>query len=79
MTEICMDKNPIKNDIQIAIALLAGSLRDRYWNPKITHVQRNFITSTALEILERILLGIDESDALIVTENPQLINPTEES
>jgi hypothetical protein len=65
--------------MQIAIALLAGSLRDRYWNPKITHVQRNFITSTALEILERILVDIEESDVLIVPKNCQNINPPEES
>lgn len=74
-----MNRRPIKNDIQIAIALLAGTLRDRYWNPRITHDQRNFITSTALEILERILLDIAESEALIVTENPRIINPPEES
>jgi hypothetical protein len=65
--------------MQIAIALLGSSLRDRYWNPKITHVQRNFITSTALEILERILLDIDESDVLIIPKNCQNINPPEES
>jgi hypothetical protein len=74
-----MPNKPIKNDIQIAIALLAGSLRDRYWNPKITHDQRNFITSTALDILERILMHIEESDVLIITKNCQPDNPPEES
>ncbi|WP_309740097.1 hypothetical protein [Chamaesiphon sp. OTE_20_metabat_361] len=74
-----MNKNTIKANTQIAIALLGNSLRDRYWNPKITHNQRNFITSTALEILETILLDIAESDALIVTETPPTINPPEES
>jgi hypothetical protein len=69
----------IKHDIQIAIALLGSSLRDRYWNPKITHCQRNFITSTALEILERILINIDESDDLSIPKNCQDINPSEES
>jgi hypothetical protein len=64
--------------MQIAIALLAGSLRDRYWNPKITHDQRNFITSTALDILERLLIDIEESDALIIPRNCQSDNPPEE-
>jgi hypothetical protein len=74
-----MQKKPIKNDIQITIALLGGSFRDRYWNPKITHVQRNFITSTALEILERILLDIEESDVSIIPKSQANINPPEES
>jgi hypothetical protein len=74
-----MPNKPIKNDIQIAIALLAGSLRDRYWNPKITHDQRNFITSTALDILERILMHIEESDVLIIPKNCQPDNPPDES
>jgi hypothetical protein len=74
-----MPNKPIKNDIQIAIALLAGSLRDRYWNPKITHDQRNFITSTALDILERILMDIVESDVLIISKNCQPDNPPDES
>lgn len=74
-----MPKIPIKNDMQIAIALLANSLSDRYWNPKITHTQRNFVTSTALEILERILITIDESDVLIIANNPDNINPPDES
>ena len=73
-----MPKIPIKNDMQIAIALLAGSLRDRYWNPKITHDQRNFITSTALDLLERILLDIEESDVLIIAKNTNNLNPPEE-
>jgi hypothetical protein len=74
-----MQNKPIKNDIQIAIALLAGSLHDRYWNPKITHNQRNFITSTALDILERLLMDIEESDVLIIPKQPANINPPEES
>jgi hypothetical protein len=74
-----MQKIPIKNDIQIAIALLGSSLRDRYWNPKITHDQRNFITSTALDILERLLINIEESDVLIIPKNCQSDNPPDES
>ena len=74
-----MNKNSIKANTQIAIALLGNSLRDRYWNPNITHNQRNFVTSTALEILERILLDIDESDVLIIPQNPHINNPPEES
>ena len=74
-----MNKNSIKVNTQIAIALLENSLRDRYWNPNITHNQRNFVTSTALEILERILLDIEESDALIIPQNPHKIDPPEES
>ena len=74
-----MSKIPIKNDIQIAIALLAGSLRDRHWNPKITHDQRNFITSTALDLLWRVLVDIEESDVSIIPNSQPDINPPEES
>jgi hypothetical protein len=73
-----MNKTLIKYNTQIAIALLGSSLRDRYWNGKITHTQRNFITSTALEILERILLDLEESDVVIIPKNCQNINPPEE-
>jgi hypothetical protein len=73
-----MNKTLIKYNTQIAIALLASSLRDRYWNGKITHTQRNFITSTALEILERILLDLEESDVVIIPKNGLDINPPEE-
>lgn len=74
-----MNKKLIKTNTQIAIALLGNSLRDRHWNPNITHNQRNFVTSTALEILEGILLDIEESDVLIVPERLQDFNPPEES
>jgi hypothetical protein len=70
-----MNKTLIKYNTQIAIALLASSLRDRYWNGKITHTQRNFITSTALEILERILLDLE---VVIIPKNGLDINPPEE-
>jgi hypothetical protein len=74
-----MNKSLIKHNTQIAIALLASSLRDRYWNGNITHSQRNFITSTALEILERVLLDIEESDVLSIPKSPSNINLPEES
>jgi hypothetical protein len=73
-----MNKSLIKDNTQIAIALLGSSLRDRYWNKNITHAQRNFITSTALEILERVLLDIEESDVLSIPKSLPNINPPEE-
>jgi hypothetical protein len=74
-----MNKSLIKHNTQIAIALLGSSLRDRYWNGNITHAQRNFITSTALEILERVLLDIEESDVLSIPINTPNINLPEET
>jgi hypothetical protein len=74
-----MNRLPIKNNTQIAIALLGSSLRDRYWNPKITHDQRNFITKSVLELLEGILMEIDDVRDSILPEISQSINPPEES
>jgi hypothetical protein len=74
-----MDKIPIKTQIQITVALLGSSIRDGYGNGKITHNQRDFITLTAREILERILMSIEESDVLIIPKSCQPDNPPEES
>jgi hypothetical protein len=73
-----MQKIPIKTQIQITVALLGSSIRDGYGNGKITHDQRDFITLTAREILEDILIDIDESDVLIIPKNCQSDNPPEE-
>lgn len=74
-----MNKILIKTQIQITVALLGSSIRDGYGNGNITHDQRDFITLTAREILERILMDIAESDVLIIPKSCQNINPPEES
>jgi hypothetical protein len=74
-----MQKIPIKTQIQITVALLGSSIRDGYGNGNITHNQRDFITLTAREILEDILMNIEESDVLIIPKNCQPDNPPDES
>jgi hypothetical protein len=74
-----MNKSPIKTNMQIAIALLGSTLRNRYGNGKITHNQRDFITLTARQIFEDILINIEESDVVIIPKNCQNINLPEET
>ena len=74
-----MNKNLIKRHTEIAIGLLASTTPNRYGNGKIKHSHRNYINQTITDLLEIILMEIEESDALIIPENSDNLNPPDES
>jgi hypothetical protein len=74
-----MNKNLIKRNTQIAIGLLGSSIPNRYGNGKINHAHRNYLTQTITDLLEIILMEVEESDDVIITENLPILNPPEES
>lgn len=46
----------IEYNITIATAQLDGTRTDRYGNGRITHCQRNFVTSTVTNLLNDVLI-----------------------
>ena len=50
-----MEKNKIEYNITIAIAMLESTRTDRYGNGRISHCERNFVTSTVTNLLDDVL------------------------
>lgn len=73
-----MQKNKIEYNITIAIAMLEGTRTDRYGNGKITHCERNFVTSTVTNLLNDVLVETVKSIDSIIPKSQSLINPPEE-
>lgn len=74
-----MNKNLIKRNTQIAIGLLASTVPNRYGNGKVNHAHRTYITQTVAELLEMILEEVEENDDVIIPNNSDSINPSDES
>lgn len=74
-----MNQKLIKKNTQIAIGLLASTVPNRYGNGKVNHAHRTYITQTVKELLEMILEEVQEVDDVIIPNNPDSINPPEES
>jgi hypothetical protein len=74
-----MEKNKIEYNITIAIAMLDGTRTDRYGNGKITHCQRNFVTSTVTNLLNDVLIEAVRKADSIIPKSPISINPPDES
>jgi hypothetical protein len=72
-------EHQLKQNIEIAVALLGSSRTDGYGNGKITHSQRNFITSTITKLLENILISPDQKTVSIIPKNQSNFNPPDES
>jgi hypothetical protein len=74
-----MQKNKIEYNITIAIAMLDSTRTDRYGNGKITHCERNFVTSTVTNLLNDVLIEtVKEADS-IIPKSQDSTNPPEES
>jgi hypothetical protein len=74
-----MNKTHIKTQIKIAVQLLNSSRTDGYGNGKLTHSQRNFITETVTQILEKTIFNFDQKVTSIIPKNSTFINPPEET
>jgi hypothetical protein len=74
-----MNKILIKRNMQIAIGLLASSTPNRYGNGKVSHFERDYLTSEVIELLEEILIMGEKFDIVIISKQPANINPPEES
>lgn len=64
--------------IEIAIAMLGSSIRDRHWN-RLTHFQRNIITNNVINILENLLKQSERNSDLIIPNYRVTNNPPDES
>ncbi len=73
-----MEKNKIEYNITIAIAMLEGTRTDRYGNVRITHSERNFVTSTVTNLLNDVLNEKARNADSIIPKSQSLINPPEE-
>lgn len=71
-------ENKIEYNITIAIAMLEGTRTDRYGNARITHSERNFVTSTVTNLLEDLLIETRESVNSIIPKSQISINPPDE-
>jgi hypothetical protein len=74
-----MNQNKIEYNITIAITMLEGTRTDRYGNGRITHSERNFVTSTVTNLLNDVLNEKACSADSIISKSQTLINPPEES
>jgi hypothetical protein len=74
-----MKQNKIEYNITIAIAMLDGTRTDRYGNGKITHCERNFVTSTVTNLLNDVLIEAVRKADSIIPKSQTSINPPEES
>jgi len=74
-----MEKNKIEYNITIAISMLDGTRTDRYGNGKITHCERNFVTSTVTNLLNDVLIEAEKDTDSIIPKSPISINPPDES
>jgi hypothetical protein len=74
-----MNQNKIEYNITIAIAMLDGTRTDRYGNGKITHCERNFVTSTVTNLLNDVLIETVKSTDPIIPKSQSSINPPDES
>jgi hypothetical protein len=74
-----MEKNKIEYNITIAIAMLEGTRTDRYGNGRITHSERNFVTSTVTNLLDDILIEKACPADSIIPKSQTSINPPDES
>jgi hypothetical protein len=72
-------KNKIEYNITIATAQLDSTRTDRYGNDKITHCERNFVTSTVTNLLNDVLIeAVKEADS-IIPKSQDSTNPPDES
>jgi hypothetical protein len=74
-----MTQTQIKTQIKIALSLLGSSRTDGYGNGKITHLNRNFITRSVMELLEEIVSKLEQDVHLIIPNSNSNINPPDES
>jgi hypothetical protein len=74
-----MQNSQVKTQIKIAVQLLNSSRTDGYGNGKLTHSQRNFITETVTQLLEKTIFNFDQKVTSIIPENSIFINPPEET
>jgi hypothetical protein len=58
--------------------MLEGTRTDRYGNGKITHCERNFVTSTITNLLNDVLNEKACTADSIIPKSQILINPPEE-
>ena len=72
-------KNKIEYNITIAIAMLDRMRMDRYGNGRVTHSERNFVTSTVTNLLNDVLIGIAYRADSIIPKSQSLLNPPDES
>jgi hypothetical protein len=72
-------KNKIEYNITIATAQLDGTRTDRYGNGKITHSERNFVTSTVTNLLNDVLIETVRKADSIIPKSQISINPPDES
>jgi hypothetical protein len=71
-------ENKIEYNITIAIAMLESTRTDRYGNGRITHCERNFVTSTVTNLLNDVLIETVRNTDSIIPKSQTLINPPEE-
>jgi hypothetical protein len=76
---LTMEKNKIEYNITIAIAMLDGTRTDRYGNGKITHCERNFVTSPITNLLNDVLIEAEKETDSIIPKSQTLTNPPDES
>jgi hypothetical protein len=59
--------------------MLDGTRTDRYGNGKITHCERNFVTSTVTNLLNDVLIETVRKADSIIPKSQSSINPPDES
>jgi hypothetical protein len=74
-----MEKSQIKTQLKIAVSLLGSSRTDGYGNGKLTHSQRNYITQTVTELLEKTIFNFDQKVTSIIPKKQPNLNPPDES
>jgi hypothetical protein len=73
------NQNQINKNIAIAIGLLDGTRTDYYGNARITHSERNFVTSTVTNLLNNVLIETVRKADSIIPKSQTFINPPDES
>lgn len=71
-------KESLQTQLKIAVSLLNSSRTDGYGNGKLTHCQRNFMTQTVTELLDKTIQNLDQKVNTIIPNNTNPINPPEE-
>jgi hypothetical protein len=74
-----MNQAQIKDKIKIALSLLGSSRTDGYGNGRMTHLNRNFVTRSVMELLEEVVFKLDQDVVLIIPNSSPNINPPDES
>ncbi len=73
-----MSKTELIRILKIAVSLLGSSRTDGYGNGKLTHSQRNFITQTITDSLDKTIQNLDQKVLLIIPKKPRNFNPPDE-